>query len=208
MKKKFSSIIFDFGNVLLNLDLELSKMEMEDLLGSPYDVYHQDMPPIFRDFERGQISEYEFVEALRNISTRDFSLESFRNAWNAMLLDLPQSRLEMLERLKGEYKLYLFSNTNQTHLEAVSSRMGTSGFKEFTKCFAQCYFSFEIGHRKPDLEAFTLVLKDSQLIADETLFIDDGWMHIEGARAAGLNAVLHNPLFDISTVIDGYLNQF
>lgn len=205
MEKKISNIIFDFGNVLIDLDLNIAKFQMEQLLGLSYDAYHQSMPLIFRDYEMGLISENQFIQGLSKLSDRNFSDDEFRAAWNAMLLNIPQTRIEMLFQLRDKYQLYLFSNTNETHLQAVATKMGKLDFSKFEDLFTKCYYSYNIGYRKPDLDAFTFVIKDSGINPTNTLFIDDGWMHVEGARRAGLSAILHKSTDEISLHLDSYI---
>lgn len=205
MKKKFSSIIFDFGNVLLDLDLSRSVQEMEQLLGLSYDAYHQEMPSFFQDFERGSISEREFYDTLKEWSGRDFGIMEFRAAWNSMLGQVPANKIELLMELKRKgYALYLFSNTNETHLDGVKISMGGEAFRYFETLFDQCFYSCRIGHRKPDEEAFRYVLYQAGLESGNTLFVDDGVMHVEGARRVGLEAVLYIPGSDLTEHFKGY----
>lgn len=205
MKKKISSIIFDFGNVLLDLDLSRSVNEMEHMLGLSYDAYHQEMPAFFQDFERGSISEREFYNTLKEWSRRDFGIEEFRGAWNSMLGKVPEGKFELLRELRQKgYAIYLFSNTNETHLAGVKMSMGVETFQYFETLFDQCFYSCRIGHRKPDEEAFRYVLHQAGLEADKTLFVDDGNMHIEGARRVGLEAVLYIPGSDLSELFRGF----
>ena len=52
--------------------------------------------------------------------------------------------------------------------------------------FEKVYFSCDIALRKPDAEIFELVLRENQLTASRTLFIDDSEQHIESANKLGL----------------------
>lgn len=189
MTKKISTIIFDFGNVLLNLDITTSIQRMEALLGLSYDVYHEQMPDCFRAFETGAITETQFVEELRQLSGQSFSVEAFRSAWNSLLLDVPTESMKMLKTLKLKYRLFLLSNTNETHLAGVELNMGSSKFFEFEQQFEHCFYSCRMGDRKPNLSIFETVINQTGCIPNETLFIDDGLMHIEGARQAGIKAL-------------------
>ncbi|WP_191863973.1 HAD-IA family hydrolase, partial [Stenotrophomonas sp. AS012628] len=87
----------------------------------------------------------------------------------------------------------LFSNTNETHLGYVRNKMGSEAFLTFEKLFEKTWYSHEIGYRKPDVEAFNFVLQNAGIQADETIFVDDGKMHIEGAAKAGLHTRWHSP---------------
>ena len=56
----------------------------------------------------------------------------------------------------------------------------------FYKLFKKVYYSHEIGFRKPNKEAFQLILDENNLNADNVLFIDDSPQHIEGAKNLGI----------------------
>jgi FMN phosphatase YigB (HAD superfamily) len=117
------------------------------------------------------------------------SREQIIHAWNAMLLDFPAERAELLMNLKSRYRTFLLSNTNEIHinyyLNRISEWYGNDAMENF---FEKHYYSNRIGMRKPDTEIFEFVLRENHLIASETLFIDDTLKHVEGARMAGLRA--------------------
>ena len=56
--------------------------------------------------------------------------------------------------------------------------MGYEKYEVFYKLFKKVYYSHEIGFRKPNKEAFQLILDENNLNADEVLFIDDSTQHI------------------------------
>ena len=95
-------------------------------------------------------------------------------AWNSILLDFRKESLDYLEKLKKKYKLFLLSNTNIIHLDAFNTIFElTINKHSFDSLFDKAYYSHEIGLRKPGPAAFEFVLKDNNLKAEETLFIDD-----------------------------------
>jgi HAD superfamily hydrolase (TIGR01509 family) len=204
MRADIKNIIFDFGNVILPLDLQASANAMTSLLNIPYDAYHQEMPAFFRDFETGKISEFDFIELLRGESKQLFTDQDFHAAWNAILLEIPQATLAFLESLRKNYKLYLFSNTNETHLGFVKGKMGDVAFQSFEKLFEKVWYSHRIGFRKPDEVAFGYVLEDAGIKAEETIFVDDGKMHIEGAAKAGIHTRWHSPDQHISVTMKDF----
>ncbi|MCZ8285071.1 MAG: HAD-IA family hydrolase, partial [Bacteroidia bacterium] len=112
-------------------------------------------------------------------------------AWNAMLLDFPLHRLELLKALKSKYRLFLLSNTNETHVrEFEASLLNSQGYQNLEPFFEKVYYSCRMGMRKPDTEIFDYVLKENKLVPEETLFIDDTIHHIEGALKTGIQAHL------------------
>ena len=109
-----------------------------------------------------------------------------------MILDLPRTQLEILEKLKGNYRLFLLSNTNNLHiryfLDDFERQYPELKFESF---FEKVYYSHEIGKRKPDVEVYEYILDDNGLQANECLFIDDNLVNVEAARQAGIHAIHH-----------------
>jgi putative hydrolase of the HAD superfamily len=62
--------------------------------------------------------------------------------------------------------------------------------KRLEDYFIKTYYSNEIHRRKPDATTFQFVLDEQQLLAEETLFLDDSIQHIEGAASIGINTIL------------------
>jgi putative hydrolase of the HAD superfamily len=185
------NIIFDLGGVLLNLDvaqtrdafLKLGLKQIDDL----FRIGHAES--FFKEYEMGIISDEEFVEKARQLSRPDTTSSQVIEAWNIMLLDFPADRVQFLNRLKNKYRLFLFSNTNAIHLKAFHKTYQNVHGSAMDDLFEKAYYSHLINRRKPDVEAFHYVIKDSNLNAAETLFIDDALVNVEGARLAGLQAV-------------------
>ncbi len=144
----------------------------------------------FDAFDKGEISSDAFRNFLRPHLPENTSSEAIDRAWNAMLLDLPTERLELLQALGKRYRIFLLSNTNDIHVAAFSAYLQTTyGISDFSDYFERWYYSCRIGMRKPDAEIFQHVLNENKLLAAETLFIDDSMQHIEGAMRVGLHTL-------------------
>ncbi|MGB1041108.1 MAG: hypothetical protein ACPGVD_09560, partial [Flavobacteriales bacterium] len=84
------NIIFDLGGVILNIDYYLT-VEAFEKLGVPNfeTIFSQfNQSNLSDEFEIGKITEEEFYKSLVELSGIDFSFLQFKQAWNAMLLDL------------------------------------------------------------------------------------------------------------------------
>jgi glucose-1-phosphatase len=187
------NIIFDLGGVILNIDYNLTKQAFEKLGLKEFEKFYSQatQKKIFDDFETGRISAEAFRMELRRITSLVISDECIDDAWNAMLLDLPLDRVELLQHLKTKYRLFLLSNTNEIHIQTFSKYLETGfGFKNMSHLFEKEYLSYKVGLRKPDEKIFELVILENKLRREETLFIDDSIQHVEGAGKAGLNALL------------------
>lgn len=206
--EKVRNIVFDFGNVLLNLDMSATEKRMNALIGDKYGFSAEKnaYPAFFEEYEVGKISEEDFLHGLRKM-TNDTAQESeLKSAWNAMLLDLPAERLEMLLLLRKKYRVFLLSNTNKTHIDFVMRYLlHTYGIDDWdTRYFEKTYYSHLVGLRKPDAEIYNFVAKDAAISPAETLFIDDNSANIATANALGWQTVLHNTDEDIVKVLQNY----
>ncbi len=205
------NIIFDLGGVLIHLQPQWTEAAFCALAGSKAEytristLLHQEN--IFNDFEIGAIDATKFIGALQQYNQNAVSKEQLETAWNAMLLDIPAKGLTLIQDLKERgYNVYLLSNTNSIHLTAFTDiAKQEHGITDFDALFDKAYYSHLIGARKPNVEAFEYVLKDAQLKASETLFIDDNAPNLVGARQAGIHTLWHPANTDITNHLKGFL---
>lgn len=178
------NIIFDFGDIFINLDKEIVFREMQKY-GNP--TLTPELLNLSIAFEIGKISPEAFVDGL-NSSFPKASAQQIIDIWNGMLLDFPDYRLEFIEALaqENEYRLFLLSNTNALHIPEVVKIMGDSIYNRFKDSFEQFYLSHEIHLRKPNADIYEFVLEQNGLIPNETLFIDDTLENTEAADKLGI----------------------
>lgn len=197
------NILFDLGGVILNINYQLTIDALQKFTRRQVADYYKGLHggSFFDEFERGAITAAQFRNQLRNQLEIVATDDEIDLAWNAMLLDVPQYRLDFIKSLHGKYQTFLFSNTNTIHLDAfkVICEQG-EGFDAFTKCFEKDYYSFVIGERKPDIEAFRHVLINSGMQPEETLFVDDNYQNVEGARQVGMSAMHLTPDVSINDI--------
>jgi FMN phosphatase YigB (HAD superfamily) len=178
------NIIFDFGDIFINLDKSATYREMDKLGVSEIS---NEMIAIYHQYEKGLMTTDDFI----NFYHDKFGIkkEDLINAWNAILLDFPKERLDFLKEISAskKYRLFLLSNTNDLHIKWVQNSVGEVFFQEFKNSFEQFYLSHEINFRKPDSEIYEFVLNENNLIADETLFVDDLKENTDSARKLGIN---------------------
>ncbi|MCZ2223588.1 MAG: HAD family phosphatase [Chitinophagales bacterium] len=187
------NIIFDFGGVLLNIDYTLTERAFINLGVNNFSaLYNQHKASeLFEQLETGKITPESFYTIFRNISNMQLTNEQIKNAWNAMLLNLPKERIQFLQKLKSKYKIFLYSNTNEIHYNCfIKTANLVSPNHNFNNLFIKTYYSHLCGFRKPYTESYINILQEQGLNPKETLFIDDTLINIEGAEKAGLQ-VLH-----------------
>lgn len=187
----YNAIIFDLGGVIINLNYNRTAQAFIDLgLTNFNEIYSKaKQTSLFDDFEKGLMTNDAFRATLKQHLPEGVSDEAIDAAWNAMLLDIPQHRVDFLGKVAKKYRIFLLSNTNNIHVTeftAINDRVFGNGV--FESIFEQHYYSCKMGMRKPDAEIFEYVLSENNLDRTKTLFIDDSIQHVEGARAVGLTA--------------------
>jgi putative hydrolase of the HAD superfamily len=182
-------LIFDFGNVLIEIDPARS-IQAFQALGAPADLNLE--ADFFHDFETGILSAAEFRDALRGQLKWTASESSIDRAWNELLLEVPLRTLAKLHQLRAKgYKLALLSNTNPIHIDEVRRRLGPFGYGEFSRCFERIFYSFEMGLRKPDPAIYAAVDRELGIANPaEVLFIDDNAANIASAGKHGWGTIL------------------
>ncbi|WP_317899545.1 HAD family hydrolase [Aurantibacillus circumpalustris] len=190
---EIKNIIFDLGGVIINLDQSLTIHEFNKISAIPFEeVYTQTaQTELFNDFDKGKISDFEFFSELRKQIRYEGPEVDLLYAWNAMLLDVPEKRLDLLVNMKQNYNTFLLSNTCEPHIACFEKELYIHhGVKNFNDYFDRVYYSCRMGMRKPHREIFELVLKENELVPEETVFIDDSIQHVKGAGECGIKAYL------------------
>lgn len=179
------NIILDFGDIFINLDKQATAKAMRPF---GFEQITPELHTLFKAYEKGDISSLVFLDTVSKQFPKASRTELIQ-AWNAILLDFPLYRLEFLEQLAQEntHRLFLLSNTNDIHIEFVKDQMGMTNYNRFKNAFEVFYLSYEMGMRKPDAEIFEFVLKENELRASETLFVDDTKENTDSAKALGIS---------------------
>ena len=204
--KNSKAIIFDLGAVILNINYQNTIDAFTKLGVQNASTFYSKkvQTELFNQIESGEITAEEFLTALQR-KTNKATINQVKEAWNAMLLDLPDDRIELIKVLKSKYRIYLLSNTNSIHIDAFKKQLGIVKWQEFSDLFDKMYLSHEVGMRKPNAEIFEHILAEQKLKAEEVFFIDDSPQHIEGAKKIGIQThhLLDNE--EITTLFPGII---
>jgi len=190
--EKIKNIIFDLGGVILNIDMKKTELALQQL---GVDSFTSLMSPaavqsFFREYETGKIDNMTFVRSIQSLSSKASTEKEIVDAWNALLLDFPPPRIELLKELRKKYRLFLLSNTNAIHHKQFQQQLHEQTGNYLEDFFEKTYYSHTIGLCKPDAVCFQYVINDKNLDPAETIFVDDSEVNINGAKKAGLS-VLH-----------------
>lgn len=187
--KNISTLIFDFGGVLIDLDKERCIQSFKNLGFKDVDKYLGDFVQsgVFLQLETGQITPNDFRNEIRKLIGNPVTDEQIDKAWGSFLLDIPSEKLDMLLELRKKFKVLMLSNTNAIHIPFSENLFLQHKGLPVQAYFDKRYLSYEVGEVKPGEEIFRFLLEDANVKAENCLFLDDGLKNIEQARAMGFN---------------------
>ncbi len=149
-------------------------------------------------FHPGDRGEATFNEIVDNVCEdfhfeRDFALYNF--------LEVPQPHkeyIDVLKKLKEEgHKLVLLSNACDFLVPYLIRRYDIEGL------FDELYISYEIGHYKPNEDAFAYALEKAGYKAEDSIFIDDNQRNVDVANSLGIQGLLYkNDEETLKNIID------
>lgn len=186
---KYKAIIFDLGGVIVNLDQEKTINSFKKLNLNFADA--NENQPIFKQYEIGKVSSETFIQTIKTELRGKASNEEIINAWNDMILHVSAESIETLYELKKSYKIFVLSNTNELHILKFKQifEMDYPNII-WENLFDKIYYSHIIKHRKPNVEAWQIILNENNLEASETIFIDDTFIHYKAAETIGIKSIL------------------
>lgn len=175
-----NTLVFDFGDVFINLD---KKATANALNNFGITGISSQMQAVNEAYEVGNILTDDFLDYYQNLLPK-ITKKQLINAWNSIILNFPDYRLSFLQHIKkqNDYTLILLSNTNELHIQKVIEIMGNNKYQAFKNCFDGFYLSHQIGLRKPTPEIFNFITEKHHLTPENCLFIDDTKEHIETAK--------------------------
>lgn len=203
---EIKNIVFDLGNVLLDLNLDRTETAFRELLQEEFETAYlkYESNRLFERLEIGRISPFEFIKGMRSAAEVPITDDDVIDGWNALLGDMPKSRLDFLKAIGQKYNIYLLSNTNAIHMMWLDEYLQDHhqmSIQDFTRLFKKHYFSFQIQMRKPDTNIYEYVIQDSGINPKESLFIDDREDNVKAAKACGFQTYQHDPRMNIAAVL-------
>jgi glucose-1-phosphatase len=195
----YKAILFDFGNVIINIDPELTLKSLSDISGKPLEKVREKMEEsqLNKRYELGMFSDEDFREIVRQTIGYPFSDREVDMSWNALLLDLPPHRISLILKLQFKYPVYLLSNTNSLHIKKCDAIFKEQfGIPNVKALFTKAFYSYEMELWKPDQRIYQTVLDDINQLPEDVLFIDDNAANIASAKEMGFQTILNDPKKD------------
>ena len=191
------NIIFDLGGVLVGFDRQRSIDAFERIGCGKVADYIRDhrTEDLFYRIELGEISTHDFCEEVRQMTATNADDEAIIHAWNVLLKPVTENRLQRLRELREKgVRLFLLSNTNDMHWQYCGHQLDG--------CFERVFLSYEMRLAKPDTAIFAEVLRQADIDAHDTLFIDDNADNIAAAASLGIKTFHNQNIDDWTLAID------
>ena len=201
--KNITTLIFDFGGVLIDLDINQCILNFNRLGLENVEQYLNNFAQsgFFMQLEKGQISAAEFRNETRKLTPNKLTDTQIDEAWCSFLLEIPEEKLEMLIELRKKFRVVLLSNTNIIHFPNSEKLLFTNKGRQLSEYFDRCYLSYEMKMAKPDLQIFKNILASENVQPNECLFLDDGLKNTLQAQKLGIQTYLVNEHEDLSFLL-------
>ena len=133
------------------------------------------------DLHCGRCSPEDFArEAVREFKL-NVTPEAFLDDYKTWFRGPYEGALDLLEGLRPKYRVACLSNANVLDVKRFDEDV------QLQRWFDACFYSNEMGLRKPDAAAYLHVIKTLDLPPAEIAFFDDSLENVEGAVAVGMH---------------------
>ena len=204
MDSKIKNVVFDLGGVLINLDFDncLNAFRKAGFQDIEKQACHFTGKGFFSQFELGEISPEEFRKAIRKEVSEALSDHEIDDMWNLMLLDIPREKLDLLLKLREHYMVYLLSNTNRIHWDYACEQMFCYRGFRVNDFFEDIFLSFEMHKAKPEKDIYEQMMKEANILPEETFFIDDSAINCQAAISLGIQSYHYHIGEDLSSLFE------
>ncbi len=188
------NLVFDWGGVLSVSQHNEAIKRFEALGLTNAETYFEEgknWKGIFGEIENGKIGIEDFLSAISQLCGKNITFEEVAYAWWGFFHHLTPGLLHQLYIWEKEgYNLYILTNNNPFMMSYINGDQFAPEGRPFHTYFKKIYVSYEIGLEKPDRAIYEHMLKDGDMKAEETLFIDDREQNTKGAESVGINTYL------------------
>ena len=180
---KIRALVFDLAGVLLDFGGPESLHNLSDgRVGNEEFFRFWSEAKCAHDLHCGRCTPEEFAwQAVRELGLR-LTSERFLAEYQTWLRGPYPGALELLESLRPQYRVACLSNTDAVNVRKFDEEL------QLQNWFDECFYSNEMGLRKPDPKAYLHVSKALDVPPNEIAFFDDSLKCVEGAISVGMHA--------------------
>lgn len=186
------NLLFDLGGVFLDLNKQgaIDRFKKMGIVHVEKYINEYQQAGVFNDVEEGKIDADTFCAEMTKICGRMISFEEAQQAWLGFIDGMQVEKLDYLLTLKEHYQTILISNTNPFVMKWARSKNFSVRNLPLDSYFHHLFMSYVCGYTKPDERFFSLIERETALLPQETLFVDDGAKNILIAQKRGYQTLL------------------
>lgn len=149
-------------------------------------------------YDLGYISQTDYIQGLMMITQKTES-EILDIFINQHIRD--QSVINLIKRLKKEYKIALLSNAGQHTIDKLFTD------SELSELFCTVVISSDVHMVKPHSEIFEFTSMRMGLLSTECILIDDISANIDGAQRVGMKGIVYKSISQAESELAKILEQ-
>jgi len=189
MMKNITTLVFDLGGVIHNLDNVLLVRSLADLGFDPEANFEKHpLLPVLIEYINGPLSEDDMCDMFRPYLNRETTNGQIVEALLTQLVEIPVNRLQTLKRLRDRFRIYLLSNINERYWNRSVEIMKSLGYSP-EDCFDGLFLSYEMNTFKPNASIYQALTGRTGLVPSETLYFDDLIPNVMAGTQAGFVSV-------------------
>lgn len=180
------AVIFDLGNVLISVNEQRSLERFAARTGKPVEEINNYFytTPHATELSLGKITKRQFYWTVSQALGFPGDYDELALLWSDIFEPIP-AMIELAQSLATRRPRLLLSNTNVIHADFFLERY------PWINEFDAVILSHEVGLLKPDAAIYRLAVERTGVPAERVVFIDDLSANVQGAQAAGLQAIHH-----------------
>jgi len=198
------AVIFDLGRVLVQINpakgllgrlsgLGVKESTTEDV------IMHLSKHDLFCRYSVGKLSPQEFYEAVCQTLEINPTYDEFVEIWCSIFEPMPLMP-QLFDEVYAKLPVTILSDTDPLHWNYLLKTY------PFLQKVQKPALSFEVGEVKPSSAMYRAAVESVGVDAGSCLFIDDLQKNVDGAKAAGLQAILFTDPVKLRTILEGVLN--
>lgn len=183
------NIIFDLGNVLVNVEYErfINRLKLNGVSDENYMSFFKGGNYRLLGYESGDISTDEFITKCLTGLNLNMERNEYAEAFNDMFSEIkPMSSLVRKLKDEGRYDLFLLSNTSPLHFEYIKEKYS------YVNLLDKFALSYELRSLKPDDIIYQRTIEHLEIEPSESLFIDDLKENCDAAEKHGIRTICYD----------------
>ena len=185
---QIKTLLFDLGNVLAYIDFDEFWRSLGLLRPEEIAPFADGYKSWTRQYETGFVSTSEYLNGLKSVFGNRFNNKQLEHAFANIILEPVDGMLDVVKHVSQAHRTALVSNTNEIHYSLSLKKF------DVLSVLHKHYLSYQIRVMKPSHGFYDTIIEDQKIDPSEMLLIDDLITNVEGAQAAGMQAIrFENP---------------